>query len=65
VPMLPALRVFRLERERSESPTRAGRLVLASAATQPDLTFSRTELGAGFLDTIAAPGGPGDDELRL
>ena len=37
----------------------------ASAAPQPDPTFSRTELGAGFRNTIAAPGGAFDDEMRF
>ena len=38
-------------------PDARGEVGTRTAATQPGPTFSRTEL-AGFLDTIAAPGGP-------
>lgn len=39
-------------------PDARGEVSTHTAATQPGPTFSRTELGAGFLDTIATGGGP-------
>jgi hypothetical protein len=39
-------------------PDARGEVGTHTAATQPGPTFSRTELGAGFLDSIAAPDGP-------
>ena len=38
-------------------PDAHGEVGTRTAATQPGPTFSRTELGAGFLDTIATPEG--------
>jgi len=39
-------------------PDAHGEVGTRTAATQPGPTFSRTELGAGFLNNIATPEGP-------